>query len=269
MASRPLVASICLCLAIAADGVRTVKDTREVLQETQATGQGPRRVPPGVYPPGASERIVCPFLRMVGPDTTSEAAFLASAQPAGLDLAAVGSIVQAIFQAQFNETPAEARAAGRRDSVDVYTLDQAPPFSHLDLYGSYFQQVRQRITALTQRSGTPYISYLDTVAIKTRLVAPLAGVREISDASRGETRLIFVRSGGNLTSGLVDADDWLRFLRGMVPRATGFNVSRGGLGFVDLQSLGRVAAMETEDIWVVSRRGAAGGSGDHFGGSAR
>lgn len=146
---------------------------------------------------------------------------------------------------QVVKTQRSIQASGR--APDIYSLDRAGAISHADRYMPYFAEVKQRVRELA-RGGK--ISYEDTVGLKL-FVADRSGTCPISDASKLETRILFIRAGGDLASGTVAADDWLRLVQGLTPILPGFEVSAGGLGWVDEASKLKVAALEAEggDPW--------------------
>lgn len=204
-------------------------------------------VPGGTYPAGEADRIQCAFLRMVRPNTSSMSAFIRDLGLHGLDPRLAAGVGINVLQQQhpaLYPTMRDAQASGR--APDIYNLDRAGVVSHADRYMPFFPEVAARVRELVKGGR---ISYRDTVGLKF-LVADRSGTCSISDASKLETRILFIRAGGDLESGLIGADDWLRLVQGLTPVLPGFTVSAGSLGWVNQASVLRVVALESNgDPW--------------------
>lgn len=200
-------------------------------------------------PSGDWDRIRCAFLRMVRPNTSSMELFVRDLALHGLDptmALQVGSMVLSQQAPELFPSPKAAAASGQ--APDIYKLDQAGAISHADRYFPYFSQVRDRVNSLVSPTGR--ISYRDTVDLKL-FVAEQSSTCPISDASKLETRILFIRAGGDLDSGTVDADDWLRLVMGLTPVLPGFKVAAGKLGWINGKAISKVLALEAkEGLWV-------------------
>jgi hypothetical protein len=155
--------------------------------------------------------IKCPFLRMISPDTSNIWRFVGDCHKNGVALleafAATGLVV--------------VRQKGwlaflRGEAPDLYRLDQVRGVSHEDLYLPYLPQVKAKVQALS-RNGQ--ISMQDLADIK-EWIAAQEGV-SVSSASKLETVILFIRAGGELDSGLIEADDALRMIEGYEPKKNG------------------------------------------------
>jgi len=199
-------------------------------------------VAPGVYPPGNSNKILCAFLRGIRPNTTDMTAFMADVVKGGCADASCRPVAELVGSSQFGMSPEEFVQTGK--APDIYNL-QGSSIAHLDLYNAFFPQVRAAVTQRVDQEG--FITYRDTIEIKKNVVLTLAATNEISFGSKLETAIGFIRSGGDLISGKVLADDWLRFIQGLkVP----FEVIVGGRGWVDAKNRGMVqGGLEKDNPW--------------------
>ncbi|MEM6638118.1 MAG: hypothetical protein AAF667_19790 [Pseudomonadota bacterium] len=102
----------------------------------------------------------------------------------------------------------------RHEAPDIYRLDQVPGISHEDLYRNCIPELREMAQA---RAVDGLITLQDLVELK-EWVAEKVGVTP-SEASKTETALLFVRSGGNLEAWTVELDDVFRLLTGQRPEA--------------------------------------------------
>lgn len=205
-------------------------------------------ISPGVYPPGESALIKCPFLRMVRPNTTNLDSFADDLEAHGLDRPLALQIGSQVLFAQRPDLYASLQSAiNSRQAPFIYNLDKAIGIVHDDRYLPYFDEVKARVQRYQNPSGL--ITYNDTVELKY-FVADRSKTCIVNDASKLETRILFIRSGGDLESGLVMADDWLRLLQGLVPHRSGFNVLVGGTGRVDASSIAKIIELEQKQyLW--------------------
>ena len=89
-----------------------------------------------------TNKIKCPFLAMVRPDTSSFGRFVRSCQQYGMEYwIAVGVTCQITVQQK------GLMALLRGEILDVYRLDEVPGVSHVDLYSSYLPQARAQADA--------------------------------------------------------------------------------------------------------------------------
>lgn len=155
--------------------------------------------------------IKCPFLRMAPPDTSNLWRFARDCEKNGLGfleaLAAGGRVVQA---------QKGLLALLRGQAPDLYRLDEVKGISHKDLYLPYLPQVKTKVQALS-RNGQ--ISIQDLADIK-EWIAAQEGV-SVTRPSKIEAIILFIRAGGELDTGLIDADDALRMIEGYEPKKSG------------------------------------------------
>lgn len=152
--------------------------------------------------------IKCPFLRMAPPDTSNLLRFARDCQKNGLGLSEALLVGGRIVVAQKGRL-----ALLRGEAPDLYRLDEVEGISHKDLYLPYLPEVKSKVQALS-RNGQ--ISLQDLADIK-EWIAAQEGVSVIQ-SSKIETIILFIRAGGELDSGLIDADDALRMIEGYEPK---------------------------------------------------
>jgi hypothetical protein len=155
--------------------------------------------------------IKCAFLRMAPPDTSNMWRFARDCQKNGLGLLeglAVGGLVVVGQKGKL--------ALLRGEAPDLYSLDKVKGVSHEDLYLPYLPQVKAKVQALSHNGQ---LSLQDLAEIK-EWIAAQEGV-SVSSASKLETVILFIRAGGELDSGLIDADDALRMIEGYEPKKSG------------------------------------------------
>jgi len=155
--------------------------------------------------------ILCPFIDVYRPDTSSLSAFVSDCVANGVDRGFA-------FTLAFIATKAQSGflAALRGTAPDVFRLDEAPPVSHLDLYSAYPTEVRNQIASATDGGGS--VSLNSLVEIKKWVAERTLGAGEGPGiVSRSETSLLFLKAGGDLSTGMVSADNVLRLLDGDPP----------------------------------------------------
>lgn len=155
--------------------------------------------------------IRCAFLRMAPPDTSNMWRFARDCQKNGMGLLETLFVGGRVVVGQKGW-----QALLRGEAPDLYSLDQVKGISHKDLYLPYLPQVKEKVEALS-RNGQ--ISLQDLADIK-EWTAAQEGV-SINRASKIEAIILFIRAGGELDSGLIDADDALRMIEGYEPKKSG------------------------------------------------
>lgn len=162
-------------------------------------------------PPESGNRpILCPFLAMNPPDTTNLWTFVRGCVENG----------QAYGMALFVATMVTYRQKGlmavlRHEAPDIYRLHEVPGVSHEDLYQNYIPELQ----ALADTMATDGQLTLQNLVEMKEWVATQVGVVP-NEASRIETALLFVRSGGDMETWTVDRDDVFRLLSGQKPRSS-------------------------------------------------
>lgn len=148
--------------------------------------------------------VVCPFLRIVDPDSASAGAFARDCRRHGM-----GGWMAHLVTRQVTWKQQGWIAALLNRAPDIERLDEVPGVSHLDLYAAHPSVIREQ---LADRAIDGMVQYQDLVSIK-EVIAELTGV-DISNSSRIETALLFVMAGGVLDTGEVASADVLRLLEG-------------------------------------------------------
>lgn len=155
------------------------------------------------------KEVLCPFVKLGMPRTTNIKAFCDDLQDKGMQWTMCFGVAATIVQRQKGFG---ALLAG--EAPDIYRLDEVPGISHLDLYTKDFGLTTMMVGDATDEDGM--ISLDDLVRIKKQ-IAEREEVSEINGASRIETTLAFVKSGGDQKTGLVNATNVLTFLQGKEP----------------------------------------------------
>ena len=157
--------------------------------------------------------IKCPYLRMIQPDTSNMWRFTRDCQKNGMSLFTAFAITAGTVLLQKGKGPL---ALLRGEAPDLYRLDEVKVISHQDLYLPYLPEVKEKVEALS-RNGK--ISIQDLADIK-QCIAAKEGVPVISGSGM-QVVLLFIRAGGDLDTGLIDADDALRMIEGYEPKKSG------------------------------------------------
>ncbi|MEL6958471.1 MAG: hypothetical protein AAGL89_05900 [Pseudomonadota bacterium] len=164
-------------------------------------------------PPERDERaILCPFLAMNPPDTTNVWTFARGCADNGQAYSMALIVATMVTYSQKG-----LWAVLRHEAPDIYRLDQVPGISHDDLYQNHIPELREMAEV---RAVDGLITLQDLVEMK-EWVADQVGV-DPREASKTETALLFVRSGGDLDAWTVDLDDVFRLLSGQRPEADAF-----------------------------------------------
>ncbi|MGX9355138.1 hypothetical protein ACS3SW_08235 [Roseobacteraceae bacterium S113] len=161
-------------------------------------------------PPESADNVIhCPFLAMNPPDTTNLWTFARGCVDNGQSYAMALFVATMVTYSQKG-----LLAVLRHEAPDIYRLDQVPGISHDDLYQDFIPELRD-IAETRARDG--YINLQDLVEMK-EWVAEQVGVTP-GKASKTETALLFVRSGGDLNTWTVGLEDVFRLLSGQRPEA--------------------------------------------------
>ncbi len=160
-------------------------------------------------PEGGERAILCPFLAMNPPDTTNVWTFARGCVDNGQSYSMALIVATMVTYAQKG-----LWAVLRHEAPDIYRLDQVPGISHDDLYQNYIPELREMAVA---RAVEGQVTLQDLVEMK-EWVADQVGVTP-GEASKTETALLFVRSGGDLTKWTVALEDVFRLLNGQRPEA--------------------------------------------------
>jgi len=146
-----------------------------------------------------TESINCPFLKMVQPDTSSIFTFASSCQEKGGMQYMMAMFIcfdvtrkqKGFWKALLGHTP------------DLYALNQVEGISHPDKYSRYMDKTEEMIKTKSNPEGM--VSLQDLVDIK-KWVAEQEKI-EIGFASKSETVLVFIKSGGDLDTGVVKGSE--------------------------------------------------------------
>lgn len=171
--------------------------------------------------------VLCPFLRIVQPDTSSLSAFTQDIIDAGVSpfLATAQSSILTAFQEGKG-----FRAVLRDEAIDVERLDELQAgINSPDYYQLFPEAVAQRLTDVSMDG---MVTLQDLVDVKLWVAGEVGVVP--NDTSKISTYFSFLFPGGDLDTGLVELDDVLKFLNGEMPDHT---------GFLDVVKLGRAAAL--------------------------
>lgn len=149
------------------------------------------------------KKILCPFLNVYKPRTASLWKFTSDLQDHGQLQRSIGLAVgadvtgkqQGFWKALTGHAP------------DLYNLDKVPGVSHDDLFQKHVEQFEKKAAP----DGT--LTIQDLVDIK-KDIAKLENVEQINDASKLETTLLFLGSGGDLETFKVRVEDIKTFLSG-------------------------------------------------------
>ena len=160
-------------------------------------------------PEGGDRAILCPFLAMNPPDTTNVWTFARGCADNGQAYSMALIVATMVTYSQKG-----LWAVLRHEAPDIYRLDQVPGISHDDLYQNFIPDLRQMAA---ERAVEGQITLQDLVEMK-EWVADQVGVVP-GEASKTETALLFVRSGGDLSDWTVGLEDVFRLLSGQRPEA--------------------------------------------------
>ena len=160
-------------------------------------------------PEGEDHAILCPFLAMNPPDATNVWTFARGCAENGQSYSMALIVATMVTYSQKG-----LWAVLRHEAPDIYRLDQVPGISHDDLYQNHIPELREFAAT---RAVEDQITLQDLVEMK-EWVADQIGVVP-GEASKTETALLFVGSGGDLDAWTVDLDDVFRLLSRQRPEA--------------------------------------------------
>lgn len=151
----------------------------------------------------SKKEILCPFLKAYEPTTSSLWQFASELQAKGKLGRLEGLLIG--FDVVRKQQGAWKAVCGT--APDLYRLDEVPGISHVDL----FQKYPEKLDAAAAEDGT--IALDDLVSIKKEIAAE-EKCSEINEASKIETGLIFLGSGGDPDTGKVPLTSVKKFLSG-------------------------------------------------------
>ncbi|MEM6730008.1 MAG: hypothetical protein AAF658_00545 [Myxococcota bacterium] len=154
--------------------------------------------------------VTCPFLALNPPDTSNLLTFAAGAEDNGM------SYPMALFVG-FDVTRKQRGlwAAITLRAPDLHRLREVDGVSHDDRFALFLDELRP---LADERAIDGRITLQDLVELK-HWVAKRTGVETISEPSRIETSLAFIRAGGDLENWTVTVDDLFALLSGKRPSA--------------------------------------------------
>ncbi len=153
-------------------------------------------------------KIKCPFLAIAKPSTESRTAFVNDVEKAGMDR----------FMANFVAVQVGWQQNGlwsviKGEAPDIYSLDKVHGVSHCDLFSKFLPELEEMVKT---KEIDGQITLQDLVEMK-KWVAKQVKV-EISEPSKIETSLLFVKAGGNLETQKVYTEDIFMLLKGIKPK---------------------------------------------------
>lgn len=159
----------------------------------------------------STPEIKCPFLAIAKPNTSHLWRFVRDCNAYGMS-----SMMAFVVASQItmNQKGKGVWALLRGEAPDLYRLEEVSGVSHLDLYSAYLTQVVEQINAM---SVAGEISLQNLVTIKEWIAAEERV--PIIEASKIETILAFLYGGGDLETGMVNAENVISILSGRRPKA--------------------------------------------------
>ncbi|MEM9242114.1 MAG: hypothetical protein AAGB07_19255 [Pseudomonadota bacterium] len=151
--------------------------------------------------------ITCPFLAMKPPDTTNVWTFARGCVDNGM---AYGMALFVTLQITYQQKG--LLAVLRHEAPDIYRLREVPGISHDDRYAPFLAELRPVAEGMAVDGR---LSLQDLVAMKEWVAAQVGVIP--NEASRIETALLFVRSGGRVEDWTVGLDDVFLLLSGKTP----------------------------------------------------
>ncbi|HMO40171.1 MAG TPA: hypothetical protein PKE17_12230 [Saprospiraceae bacterium] len=153
-------------------------------------------------------KIKCPFLAISKPSMESRAAFVNDVEKFGMDRTMATFVA---IQVGWQQKGLWAIIKGK--APDIYALDQVHGVTHCDLFSKFIPELEEMVKA---KEIDGQITLQDLVEMK-KWVAQQVQV-EISEPSKIETSLLFVKAGGNLETQKVYTEDVFMLLRGIKPK---------------------------------------------------
>ena len=155
------------------------------------------------------KNILCPFLRIIEPRTDNMFTFMADLHKAGISW-----LFSLFFTVSVTYLQLGYKQALALHAPNIYVLKEVPGVTHDDKYVSYKAFTKEYLDAKQDDDGM--ISLQQLVDLKHEC-AKKAHVDELIGASKIETVLTFLASGGDVDSGKVYAEEVWRFLNGERP----------------------------------------------------
>jgi hypothetical protein len=152
--------------------------------------------------------IKCPFLAISKPSMESRSAFVDDVEKFGMDRTMATFVA---VQVGFQQNGLWSVVKG--DAPDIYALEKVHGVTHCDLYSNYLLELEQQAK---EKEVDGQITLQDLVEMK-KWVAKQTSV-EISEPSKIETSLLFVKAGGNLETQKVYTEDVFMLLKGIKPK---------------------------------------------------
>ncbi len=152
-------------------------------------------------------QIKCPFLAIAKPSMESRKAFVDDVEQFGMDRSMAQFVA---IQVGWQQNGLWSVIKG--EAPNIYALDQVHGVTHCDLFAKYLPELEQQAKKIDVDGQ---ITLQELVNMK-KWVAQQEQV-EISEPSKIETSLLFVKAGGNLETQKVYAEDVFTLLRGIQP----------------------------------------------------
>lgn len=152
--------------------------------------------------------IKCPFLAISKPSTESRTAFINDVEKFGMDRTMATFVA---IQVGWQQNGLWSVLKG--EAPDFYALDKVHGVTHCDLFSKFIPELE---TMAKAKEIEGQITLQDLVEMK-KWVAKQVNV-EISEPSKIETSLLFVKAGGNLATQKVYTEDVFMLLNGVKPK---------------------------------------------------
>lgn len=153
-------------------------------------------------------KIKCPFLAISKPSMESRTAFVNDVEKFGMDRTMATFVA---VQVGWQQNGLWSVLKG--EAPDIYSLDKVHGVTHCDLFSKYLPELEAMAKA---KEIDGQITLQDLVEMK-KWVAQQVQV-EISEPSKIETSLLFVKAGGNLETQKVYTEDVFMLLKGIKPK---------------------------------------------------
>ena len=152
-------------------------------------------------------KIKCPFLAISKP-SMERTAFVDDVEKFGMD-----RTMAAFVAVQVGWQQNGLWSVLKGEAPDIYSLDKVHGVTHCDLFSKFLPELE---TMAKAKEIDGQITLQDLVEMK-KSVAKQVNV-EISEPSKIETSLLFVKAGGNLKSQKVYTEDIFMLLKGIKPK---------------------------------------------------
>ena len=154
-----------------------------------------------------SAQIKCPFLAISRPSMESREAFVDGVEQFGMDRTMAQFVA---IQVSWQQNGLWSVLKG--DAPNIYALDQVHGVTHCDLFSKYLPELEEQAKA---KEIDGQITLQDLVQMK-KWLAQQEQV-DVSEPSKIETSLLFVKAGGNLETQKFYTEDVFMLLRGTKP----------------------------------------------------